>query len=250
MKKNKEGFSRRDFLKGAAGFTVIGAAGVPLCRAGQEKIEKGSPLKKMDKEQAAEPKMNADVRSKVVMIRDEKVIDDSGKVNAEVLEAMLDQGMSELFGVSDSKGAWKKLFTAEDVVGIKSNAWRFLATPPELEKALTDRLINAGVSKDKISVDDRGVLNNEIFKNATALINVRPMRTHHWSGVGSLIKNYIMFHPQPWTWHDDSCAGLAGLWDLPNVKGKTRLNILVMLTPLFHGKGPHHFQAKYTWPYK
>ena len=22
-----------------------------------------------------------------------------------------------------------------------------------------------------------------------------------------------------------------------------------MLTPLFHGKGPHHYQAKYTWPY-
>jgi len=23
-----------------------------------------------------------------------------------------------------------------------------------------------------------------------------------------------------------------------------------MLTPLFHGKGPHHFQADYTWEYK
>jgi hypothetical protein len=23
-----------------------------------------------------------------------------------------------------------------------------------------------------------------------------------------------------------------------------------MLTPLFHGKGPHHFQAEYTWEYK
>jgi hypothetical protein len=24
----------------------------------------------------------------------------------------------------------------------------------------------------------------------------------------------------------------------------------VVLTPLFHGKGPHHFQAEYTWAYK
>jgi len=24
----------------------------------------------------------------------------------------------------------------------------------------------------------------------------------------------------------------------------------VLLTPLFHGKGPHHFQKEYTWPYK
>ena len=26
--------------------------------------------------------------------------------------------------------------------------------------------------------------------------------------------------------------------------------ILVMLTPLFHGVGPHHFNKEYTWPYK
>ncbi|MBW1819067.1 MAG: hypothetical protein JRJ60_18160 [Deltaproteobacteria bacterium] len=31
--------------------------------------------------------------------------------------------------------------------------------------------------------------------------------------------------------------------------GKTRLNILVMLTPLFHGIGPHHFSRRYTWGY-
>lgn len=29
----------------------------------------------------------------------------------------------------------------------------------------------------------------------------------------------------------------------------TRLNILVMITPLFHGVGPHHFNEKYTWRY-
>ena len=33
-------------------------------------------------------------------------------------------------------------------------------------------------------------------------------------------------------------------------KEKTRLNVLVMFTPLFHGVGPHHFNKKYTWEYK
>ena len=47
----------------------------------------------------------------------------------------------------------------------------------------------------------------------------------------------------------NSCANLAGIWKLPIVEGKTRLNILVMLSPLFHGKGPHHFHAEYTWNY-
>jgi hypothetical protein len=75
------------------------------------------------------------------------------------------------------------------------------------------------------------------------------MRTHHWAGVGSLIKNYILFSPDPASWHDDACADLAKIWSLPIVKGKTRLNVLVMLTPQFHGVGPHSFNPKYVWPY-
>ena len=76
------------------------------------------------------------------------------------------------------------------------------------------------------------------------------MRTHAWSGVGSLLKNHIMFSPTPSAYHDDSCADLATLWELPLIKGKTRLNVLVMFTPLFHGVGPHHFNRAYVWSYK
>ncbi len=75
------------------------------------------------------------------------------------------------------------------------------------------------------------------------------MRTHNWSGVGSLIKNYILFVPNPSVYHPDTCADLAKIWTLPNVAGKTRLNILVMLTPLFHGTGPHHYNPEYIWRY-
>ena len=75
------------------------------------------------------------------------------------------------------------------------------------------------------------------------------MRFHHWSGVGSLIKNYIMFVPDPDNYHDNACARLATIWDNPLVKGKTRLNVLVMLTPQFHGVGPHSFNPRYVWPY-
>jgi hypothetical protein len=75
------------------------------------------------------------------------------------------------------------------------------------------------------------------------------MRTHDWSGLGTLIKNYIMFVPDPPRFHPDSCADLAALWQLPVVKGKTRLNVLVMLTPLFHSVGPHGFNPTYVWKY-
>jgi len=75
------------------------------------------------------------------------------------------------------------------------------------------------------------------------------MRAHHWSGVGTLIKNYIMFIPDPDNYHGDSCATLASIWEKPHVKGRTRLNVLGMLTPQFHAVGPHNFNPKYVWSY-
>jgi hypothetical protein len=189
-------------------------------------------------------------QSRVVLIRNEAVIDADGKVNAAVIQDMLDIAILQLTGKSSIQQAWKGIIKAEDIVGIKTNVWQYLATPPELENAIKKRVIEVGVKEDKISIKDRGVLSDPVFQQSTALINVRPMRTHAWSGVGSLIKNYIMFTNQPASYHGDSCADLATLFDLPEVKGKSRLHILVMLTPLFHGVGPHHYNKEYTWPYK
>lgn len=50
-------------------------------------------------------------------------------------------------------------------------------------------------------------------------------------------------------YHGNACERLGAIWKKSSVRGKTRLNILVMLTPLFHGIGPHHFSRRYLWPY-
>jgi hypothetical protein len=188
-------------------------------------------------------------KSKVVLIRDRNLLDNSGNINKSVLENMMDKAVPTLTGDSDVASAWKKIVKPNDVLGIKSNEWSRLPTPAELEQHIRKRAIEAGVKQDKISIDDRGVLNDPIFKNATALINSRPMRTHDWAGVGSLLKNYIMFVDKPYAYHPDTCANLAEIWKKPMLKDKTRLNVLVMITPLFHGVGPHHFNKKYTWKY-
>jgi hypothetical protein len=125
-----------------------------------------------------------------------------------------------------------------------------LPTPKELEAAILRRLLDVGVLEKNISIDDRGVRNNPIFQNATALVNVRPVRTHHWAGIGSCIKNYIQFVPRPSEYHADACADLAKIWDLPGIKGKTRLNILCALQPQFYGRGASYFDRRYVWPYK
>ena len=84
----------------------------------------------------------------------------------------------------------------------------------------------------------------------TALVNVRPLRTHHWAGVGTCLKNYIQFVPDRPAYHPDGCAALGQIWTLPIVKGKTRLNVLSALTPQFYGRGANFFDRRYVWPYK
>ena len=89
-----------------------------------------------------------------------------------------------------------------------------------------------------------------LASDSGALINVRPMRTHHWSGLGTCLKNPIMFVPRPADYHDDACAPIGRFWQELGLREKTKLNILVMLTPQFHGVGPHSFSERFVWPYK
>ena len=221
-------FTRRDFIKGASCAALGLAMGVS---AESKNVVKGPS------------------GTKVILIRDKSVIGADGQCNSEIIQNMLDQGINELFNVKSPADAWSVMFNPSDIVGIKTNVWGPLPTPPELEQSIKRGVMSAGVKETNISIDDRGILSNDVFNNATALINTRPMRTHHWAGVGGLLKNYIMFVPEPWTYHDNSCADLAKLWELPAIKGKTKVQILVMLTPLFHGIGAHHFDKEFTWKY-
>jgi len=228
MKESKRVITRRDFLRTSSYMAMGSLIALPLMgRAADAKTDK----------------------SRVVLIRDESVMDGSGALRPGNLADMMDQAMITLFNTSNAAMAWRQLFDPVDVVGIKSNVWARLPTPRELENILQERLVAAGVKEQNISVDDRGVRQNPIFRNSTALINVRPMRTHHWSGLGTLLKNYIMFVSQPWIYHGNACEKLGAIWQKSHVKNKTRLNILVMMTPLFHGVGPHHYSKSYIWPY-
>ncbi len=187
--------------------------------------------------------------SKVVMIRRKDLWDQEHNLKQDVVQAMLDEAVQQLTGKPDADTAWKDIIQPDDIVGIKTNAWHYLPTPKALEQAIKSRAAGCGVQEEQISINDRGVKNDPVFQKATALINTRPMRTHAWSGVGSLLKNYIMFADSPSSYHPDSCADLATLYRLPQTKNKTRLNVLVMFTPLFHGVGTHHFNKAYTWDY-
>ena len=227
MTREKRGLTRRDFMKGVGGVALGVAASLPSTLSAGT-CQSGS--------------------SKVILVRNSDVISGTRDINDELVQEMLNEAMIALFGQDDPAECWKQIIRPNDIVGIKTNEWQHLPTPPGLEQAIRRGLLQAGVSEQNIDQGDRDVLQRDVFQRSTALINTRPMRTHSWSGVGSLIKNYVTFDNPP-DYHEDACARLAMLWELPIVKDKTRLNVLVMLTPQFHNIGPHHFDTSYIWPY-
>ncbi len=191
----------------------------------------------------------ADAKTRVVLVRRREVLGAEGRVNGPVIHEMLNEAVAALLGEKDAGEAWRRLVRPSDVVGVKSNEWGPLPTPPELEQAIRDEIVRAGVRPENVAVDDRGVRSNPVFQRLTALVNVRPMRTHAWSGLGTCLKNVIMFADNPPDYHGDSCASLGAIWQLPRLAGRVRLNVLVMLTPQFHSVGPHSFARELTWPY-
>lgn len=219
----KKVITRRDFIKGST-FAVLGAA-IGFSSAQNKK-------------------------SRVVLIRHPDVVDENSRFNGGIIQQMLDEAVMTLLGEDDPVKAFQKLIKPGEIVGIKSNVWSYLPTPQELEKAIERRVLDCGVKKDDISIDDRGVRRNPVFKRATSLINVRPLRTHYLSGVSGCLKNYVMFAKSQPAYHPNSCSDLGALFKLPQVKGKTRLNVLCALTPQYHGRGPHHFSRRYVWSYR
>ncbi len=224
--------TRRDFMKGAGSAALGIAAGLPALSCNADAAQHARPT-----------------RSRVVLIRNEAVVAEDGSIDAPIVQEMLDDAVTALFDRPSAGECWRQIIHPDDVVGIKTNVWQHLPTPEAVNQAIRTRVLETGVAEDNVAIADRGLVNNETFQRSTALVNTRPMRTHAWSGVGSLIKNYITFVPRPPDYHDDACASLAELWALPVTRGKTRLNVLVMLTPQFHNVGPHHFDESYVWDY-
>ncbi len=233
MSRGNAGITRRHFLANAS----FAAAGLALGRsAALSGSAPEAPLAAV-----------AGPRSRAVLVRNSAAITKGGDVDAKVAMQMIDDGVKALLQVPTAVAAWQKLFSATDKAGIKTNVYNYLPTPPALAELLRLRLGVCGLDPAAIPVTDREA--RVKLADRTALLNIRPVRTHHWSGIGSCIKNYIMFADTPSDWHADSCADLGGIWNLPIVKGKTRLNVLLALNPYFYGRGPHNYDARFQWNY-
>jgi hypothetical protein len=214
--------TRRDFLRGTIG-TALGTSllGAGWLGAGQETAG----------------------QSLVTIVRDEMAMDSNNVVNAEALKNMLDQTLISLTGKKTTKEAWLSLIKPDDVIGLVPTP-HLNPTHSEVVNAVGNSLIKAGIPKNKILIAQGGP---DKPKACTALIGLPALKAHWLTGIGTVMKLYIMYSGSPRSYHDQNSAKLGEIWNLPFVKGKTRLVLVDALHPLCD-KGPQ-VDPRYKWAY-
>jgi len=232
--KDKESITRRDFLRGAA-FGALGAAlyGKDGKMFARTKGSRAAPF-------AAEAPL-----STVVLIRNERAVGEGDRVNAAIVQEMVDTALAEFTGEKDSAKAWARFIKPEDTVGVKFTrcGWMRVHTEQAVIDAIVRRVEGAGVARERILAQDGGLP----VARCTALINVPSVKVHTLTGIAVSIKNYINFTPQPSRYHGAESSKLGEVFFLPDVKGKTRLIIVDMLRPYF-GPGPQ-INPLHRWNY-
>jgi uncharacterized protein (DUF362 family) len=95
---------------------------------------------------------------KVVSVKSAKCLDESGDhIQAEVVREMMSRGMCELTKQKKSLDAWKRFFTASDVVGIKVNAGGrpWVISSPAIVAECVRNLMEVGLKPEQIFIYER-----------------------------------------------------------------------------------------------
>ena len=222
MKNKKRLITRRDFMSGTVGAAL------------------GASLSGSEWAFGTENKARS---SLVTVVRNEKVMDAEGStVDANILRKMLDQAVMLTTGEKNAKDAWLRLVKPKDTVGIVRNP----TYHSELYDALEASLVEAGITKDNV-INARGTPSFSGVDTCTALISLPALKVHVVTGIGTVMKNYIMYSNAPSRYHDEGGAKLGEIWHLPIVKGKTKLVLVDALHPLCD-KGPQ-VDPRYKWAY-
>ncbi len=228
MKDGKNAYTRRDFIRSTLGAAAAaGLAGQSAAQTGSAKASKAARS------------------SRVVLVRDEAVLAADGKVDTAVLKKMLDETVCRVTRVKNAGDAWRSLFKTGDTVGLVATQ-ALNPSHAELVEAVQAALAEAGVSPDKILMAQQRDPGKAA--QSTALINMPALKAHWLTGIGTVLKNYILFSGKARDYHDANSAKLGEIWNMDVVKGKTRLVLVDALIGLCD-KGPQ-VDPQYKWPYK
>ncbi len=222
MNDGKHVITRRDFVRGTLS-AALGAAAM------------GDTLAAM-----AAPAPT----SQVVLVREQWVLDGQHAVNPGILKIMLRNVLVKVTGKLDPRSAWRSLVKTDDVVGLVATN-HLNKTHPELVELVRAGLMESGVPKSNIRDAQGGP---EKARACTALIALPALKAHWLTGIGTVLKNYITLSGNPSSYHDANNANLGEIWNMPHIKGKTRLVLVDALRPLCD-KGPQA-DPRYLWDYK
>ncbi len=223
MKNHQRPLTRRDFLRGTVGATLtVSMLGVPWIKGNAHAFSSSS----------------------VVVVRDKDAMDSNLKVDTKRLQSMLDQTILQVTGKNKIKDAWASLIKPDDIVGLVPTP-HLNPTHQELFDVIKNSLMSVvGIPEDNI-IDAQG--GSRRPKKCTALISIPALKAHWLTGIGTVIKNYIMYSGRPTRYHEEKSARLGEIWHQKEVKGKTKLVIVDALHPLCD-KGPQS-DPRYKWAY-
>ena len=219
--------TRRDFVRGALG-TVVGASVLSEGFAAESRPARSA---------------------RVIVARDRNAHKKDDKVNTIVVKKLLDDALLRLTNSKTVKGAWLSLVKPDDIIGLVPTFGAQKHRNPnhthqELIDAVKASLIEAGIPEDHIKNAQGGP---QLAQECTALIPLPALKAHWLTGLGTVLKTYIMYSGHPSAYHDEYNAKLGEIWNLPFVKGKTKLILVDALRPLCD-KGPQA-DPRYMWPY-
>jgi hypothetical protein len=223
MKNDQMLLTRRDFIRGSVGATLTASLlWVPWPRGSAQ----------------------ATRSSLVTVVRDKKVMNTELNVDAKILQTMLDQTVLRVTEKTDLQAAWAALVKPDDIVGLVPTP-HLNPTHEELIEAVKVSLTQtAGIPEKNIIMAQGG---KRRPGKCTALISMPALKGHWLTGIGTVIKNYIMYSGRPSNYHYEDSAKLGEIWGIPEVKGKTRLVLVDALHPLCD-KGPQA-DPRYKWAY-
>jgi uncharacterized protein (DUF362 family) len=183
-------------------------------------------------------------KSIVALVRDEKVLGASNAADPGIVKKMLDEAVKTATGESSAAAAWKKLIKPDDVVGLVPTK-ALTPTHGELLTAVTDAIKEAGVAADRIqNVQGK----KDLAEKCTVLISMPGLKVHQLTGLGTVMKNYIQLGTNRASYyHGEKNVELGAIWQMPIVKGKTRL-VLVDAIQALCAQGPQK-DPKYMWGY-
>jgi hypothetical protein len=170
-------------------------------------------------------------------------MDSNNKVNTDVLQKMLEQTLIKFTGEKNVKDAWLSLVKPSDKIGLVPTP-HLNPTHDEVTDAVKSSLINSGIPEGNIT-NAQG--RPEKPEACTALIGLPGLKAHWLTGIGTVLKLYILYSGSPRSYHEQNNAKLGEIWNLPFVKDKTKLVLVDALHPLCD-KGPQP-DPRYKWAY-